>query len=308
LPAEHISPLPQTERIPHGRSVPEVYRFLDGYPTHAIAEVPTRGEGLVRKETVEAYFSTYHWKPIIHGYTAYPPLLTRMLRRAADGFPSEGTLQAFQRVGVNTVIVHWGRGDDSALRPAVARAVAAGRIAREALFEGPAARAYEGTADEVFRLVPAPPLPAAPFPRGRRLRDPSWTYRTKVGDPAPATDGDLRTSWVVDRDLRGDEFFEVAFGREIAVAGVVLPLRLGSVFPTRFRIAGKLASGRWMELAHLTEAHQLQLIDQLRHGVRSPVLGFDLKGRALTAIMIQVAEDGESFDGWSLPEVEVWVP
>jgi hypothetical protein len=279
------------------------------------------------------YFAAYHFKPIIHGYTAYPPLLSRLLRRVAAQFPSETALQAFTRLGIDTVVVHHGRplGGDLARRlrdtgahdgPAFARllhmaeldlfdrlpaAVANGSLERVARFQGPAARLYESSADEVFRLRPLAAHPAAPFPAGHRAREAGWRYRTKVGDPAAATDGRMDTSWTVPRSLLGDEFFEVTFDRPIAVAGVVLPLRRDSVFPTRFRVAGRTEAG-WVELARLDEAHVLQLVDGLRADPGSAALGFDLGGRTLGGISLLVDEAGTSFEGWSLPEVEVWVP
>ena len=48
------------------------------------------------------------------------------------------------------------------------------------------------------------------------------------------------------------------------VAGVVLPLRRDSAFPTRFRVAGRVPGGGWTELARLDEGHVLQLVDRLR--------------------------------------------
>jgi hypothetical protein len=308
IPIEHLSPLPRTERVPVGREIPGVYAFLARYPAQAVVEVPTRGEGLVRRETIEAYFSTRHWKPIVHGYTAYPPLLSRLLRRAADDFPAEWSRQALQRVGVDTVVVHHGRRSRPDFPAHLRKAVQDGLIVREARFDGPAAHLFESEADEVYRLLPAAPRPGAPWPRGRRRIDPRWRYTAKYGDPAAAADGDLSTSWISPEAMRGDEYIEVDFGGTAAVAGVVLPLRRDTAFPTRFRIIGREPDGRRRELAHLTDAHRLQLVDQLRNGAAAPCLAFDLKGRVLTAVMIQVAEGSTSFDGWSMPELEIWTP
>jgi len=334
IPLEHVGPLPVSETVPVGKRIPESVRWLAANPARAIAEVPIHGEGLVREETEEMYFSAYHWTPTIHGYTAYPPLLSRVLRRAAAQFPSETSLQALGRVGVDTVVVHHGRpvGGDLARRlrdtgqgsPEAFRrllrqadldlfdrlpiAVAEGRIERLARFDGAPARLYESTADEIYRLRSAPAHAAAPFPRGRRQRDPGWHYRTKVGDPAPAADGDLATSWRVPRFLLGDEFYEITFDRARAVSGVVLPLRRDSAFPTRFRVAGRVPGRGWVELARLDEGHVLQLVDRLREDPQQAALGFDLGGVSLEGISLLVDEAGTSFEGWSLPEVEVWAP
>ena len=59
VPLEHVSPLPLSVRVPVGRELPAVYFWLAAQPGVArYAEVPTHGESLVRKETLEMYFST----------------------------------------------------------------------------------------------------------------------------------------------------------------------------------------------------------------------------------------------------------
>src|SRR5262249_35049097 len=56
-----------------GRAVPGAYRWLadhgDGGP---LLELPASSWDLYR-ESLYMYFSTYHWLPILNGYTAYPP-------------------------------------------------------------------------------------------------------------------------------------------------------------------------------------------------------------------------------------------
>jgi len=308
VPLEHLSPLPFTETVPVGRAVPAVYSWLAADRTQALAELPVRGEGLVREETVEMYFSTYHWKPIIEGYTAYPSLLTRVLRRLAAQFPSRASLQAFQRIGVDTAVVHQGRPVGQDLYARLPAAVATGFLNRQARFVGAGARLYESDADEVYRILGAPAVAPAPFPAGHRRRDPSWRYRSKVGDPSPVGDGDLSTSYRVARPLVGDEFIEVTFGGPLRVSGLVMPLRWDSVFPTRFRIAARDQAGGWVEVARFDDAHALQLLDRLLADPGSAALGFAFAEREAWGLSLLLEEGGTSFDGWNIPEIEVWVP
>ena len=132
VPLEHLSPLPPMglagalARLPIRSEVPEVYRWLAHNPARAIAEVPIHREGLERFEILDEYFSTVHLKPTIHGYVSFIPLLTKVLRRAAAVFPSELSLQALQRVGVDTVVVHHGRAGPEGLESELASAVEAG--------------------------------------------------------------------------------------------------------------------------------------------------------------------------------------
>jgi hypothetical protein len=308
VPLEHVSPLPLTDRIPVWGDVPAVYRWLRGDTARAVAEVPVHGEGLIRKETLEEYFSTYHFKPIIHGYVSYPPLLSVLLRRAAAEFPFEASLQTLQRVGVDTVVVHHGRGGAAGLDAAVADALAAGRLVSVARFTGPSAHVYEGAWDEVVRLVPVPPEESAPLPGGRRVRDPAWRYSAPTGDPKAAGDGDMSTAWVVPGELRPDDRLEIVFGHSLELAGVVLPLRRESAFPTVLRIEGLDGEGEWGRLARLDGPHVLQLVDQLLVHPGEASLGFDLNGREAAGVRLLMAEGARGFDGWVIPEVEVRVP
>jgi hypothetical protein len=217
-------------------------------------------------------------------------------------------VQALQRVGVDTVVVHHGRGGSPGLEAAVGGAVAAGRLVSVARFTGPSAHVYEGTADEVVRLVPVPREEAAPFPGGRRARDPAWRYSARSGDPRAAGDGDMSTAWLVPGELRADDVLEIVFDRPLALAGVVLPLRRESAFPTVLRIEGRSAEGEWGRLARLDGPHVLQLVDQLLVHPGEASLGFDLTGREASAVRLLMAEGARGFDGWVIPEVEVRVP
>ncbi|HWX24676.1 MAG TPA: hypothetical protein VN083_06510, partial [Vicinamibacteria bacterium] len=308
LPIEHLSPLPTSERVPVEPEVPEVYHWLARSPVHALAEVPIHGFGLIRKEVLEEYFSTYHFKPIIHGLVTFAPPLSRILRQMADEFPSDLSLQAFQRVGVDTVVVHWGRGGAERLRPKLEADEAAGRLVRRARFEGPEGHTYEGGTDEVWGLVPTSRAPAAPFPAGHPVRSSSWRYAASGGNPSLAGDGDLATAWEVPGELEGNEFIQVSFGGDaLPVTGVVLPEVRETTFPTHFRLKGRVPDGRWIELARMDDAHVLQRVDRLLLNPGRGALGFKLEGQELTAIRLLVAKGGRSFDGWVLPEIEIWV-
>jgi len=106
----------------------------------------------------------------------------------------------------------------------------------------------------------------------------------------------------------GNVFKKVTFGGPLRVSGLVMPLRWDSVFPTRFRVAARDGAGAWLEVARFDDAHALQLLDRLLSDPGSAALGFDLGGREAWGLVLLVEEGGTSFDGWAIPEIEVWVP
>jgi hypothetical protein len=308
IPLEHLSPLPMTERIPVGGGLPVVYDWLKRDAGGAIAEVPIHGELLVRKETLEMYFSTRHLRPIIHGYTSYPPILTGLMRRLAEQFPEDVSLRGLWNAGVDTVVVHQGRPEAFPILGPLHDQLAAGRLRQVARFAGEMGRVYDGTADEVYRIVSPADIKAAPTPTGKRLIEPSWRYRTKEGDPLPAADGDMATAWEVGGPLAGDEFFEVTFERPVRVSGVRMRLRQDSQFPTRFKIGARRLDGQWVPLAFYDDAHQLQLLERLLSDPTRPELGFAWVDREITGVIVMVDEGGQGALGWSIPEIEVLVP
>ena len=112
-----------------GEGVPAAYRWLaahgDGGP---LLELPTRPGGPVR-ESLAMYYSTFHWLPIVNGYTAYPPRSYLDIMKAARHLPAPEALAAIlERVGLRWILVHrgeipaarwpdWEHTLDGALRP-----------------------------------------------------------------------------------------------------------------------------------------------------------------------------------------------
>ena len=63
-------------------------------------------EALPGDEARYAYLSTFHWMPLVNGYSGYypPSYLTRIDRLRA--FPGAGSTDVLRRAGVRYVIVH----------------------------------------------------------------------------------------------------------------------------------------------------------------------------------------------------------
>ncbi len=328
---EHLSPLALTTEIPKPAQLPAVYKWLAAQPAEPVAEIPVRGEALVRQETVEMFFATYHHQREPLGYTAYPTLLSRVVRRALLEFPSEACLSVLDRIGVHRIVVHEGREIAPDLRnqifnfgpqdrerrfaEAVAdagldveagatRAALSGRLIREARFGPWQAGSLSEGGESVYRFEHAGIAPAA-LPQGTRVEAARLRLRTKEGDAAPAFDDRTDTSYVLGRPLRGDEFIEARFAEPIAVSGVELVLRHESAWPTRFRIAVLHEDGQWVEAARWDGPHFVQLVDGLLKDPRAGTVGFVLTGERVLGVSLLPQIGSTSASGWSLPEFRI---
>jgi hypothetical protein len=104
LLAEYHAPI---ELSDYANRPSPIYRMLARQPRGVVAEFPVpRSDNLPRDEAEYAYMSTFHWFPLINGYSGvYPPsYLTRIDRMR--GFPDAASMLQLRGSGVRYVIVH----------------------------------------------------------------------------------------------------------------------------------------------------------------------------------------------------------
>ncbi len=329
---EHLSPLAVTIDVGKPSQLPAVYGWLARQPREPLVEIPIRGEALIRQETIEMYFATFHHHPTPLGYTAYPTLLSKVIRRALLDFPSPGSLAALAKVGTHRAILHkdrpiapdlkdqvfnFGPPDrDRRFTDAVGNAsldVQAnvntaerdGRLVREASFGPWTAGSLSSAGEVVYRFDKVPGVDPAPLPQGTRVDTGRMTLRAKEGDARGAFDERLDTGYVVARPLRGDEFIEVRFTGPVRVSGVELVLRHESAWPTRFRIAVLREDKTWTEVAQWDAPHLIQLINGLLKDPRMGRIGFVLDETPVMGVSVLPQIGGTSAAGWNLPEVRI---
>jgi hypothetical protein len=91
-----------------GNTRPSLYAWLAKQPPGTVTlEMPLpTPTTLPRLDPLFMYNSTWHWQPIVNGYSGhyYPPYV-ELLKDLAD-FPGETADAALERVGVQIVIVH----------------------------------------------------------------------------------------------------------------------------------------------------------------------------------------------------------
>ncbi|HME43051.1 MAG TPA: hypothetical protein VKF36_08205 [Syntrophorhabdales bacterium] len=94
--------------VPLRSDIPEVYRWLNSQEgKKAIIEMPMAEIFSLDKEAKRIYFSIYHWKSLVNGYSGYvPPYYLSLIRDMNDGFPFPSSVRRLRELGVDYVILH----------------------------------------------------------------------------------------------------------------------------------------------------------------------------------------------------------
>ena len=84
------------------------YEWLAGQPGRgAVIELPTPDEhALPGEDAVFMYQSTFHWRPLVNGYSGNVPWSYVGVLREMRAFPSDRAVSLLRRIGVRYVVVH----------------------------------------------------------------------------------------------------------------------------------------------------------------------------------------------------------
>jgi hypothetical protein len=96
------------ELVPYPNTAPPLYAWLAKQPRGVVAELPMRADGIPAADPAYSYLSTFHWQPLVNGYSGfYPESYLRRLEDVAE-FPDERSLNRLRRDGVRYLVVHLG--------------------------------------------------------------------------------------------------------------------------------------------------------------------------------------------------------
>jgi hypothetical protein len=100
-------------RLPVGDAVPAVYRALAAEPpAGAVLELPMGGRDDLRafyRETQAMVLGTYHWRPLVNGYSDFAPATYDLLSALARRLPEPESLAILRDAGVRWIILHASR-------------------------------------------------------------------------------------------------------------------------------------------------------------------------------------------------------
>jgi len=85
----------------------EVYRWLRQQPVGVVAELPMPMPGRPQlQDGVFEYLSTFHWRPLLNGYSGNTPASYDFLLKKVKDFPAEDALTALRTAGAQYLLVH----------------------------------------------------------------------------------------------------------------------------------------------------------------------------------------------------------
>jgi hypothetical protein len=123
--------------VAYANAAPPVYRMLALQPRGVVAELPVPPPDALPGDDAEyAYMSTFHWFPLVNGYSGtFPQSYLARLQRLRE-FPDEPSLAQLRQDGVRYVIVHGSSYSETEFEELRARIDASGVLVQVAAFEG----------------------------------------------------------------------------------------------------------------------------------------------------------------------------
>ena len=286
--------------VPVKDRIPEIYSAVAGLPPDAaLIELPMPGRDDQESEEASAvYYSLYHRRSIVNGYSGYSPPGYRVIREAMEQFPSGETFELLENLKVGFVLVH-----TSGFRADRGLEI----MERIGDFGLRAELAAKAGGDFLFRLTPPKrevkneePL----RPAGDRTK---WRASASLNQRLTglAFDGDLRTGWTTGYPQRKGDFFEVDLGEDVAVKRIVLFLDTNPLdFPRSFRLEGSPDGESWIPLcdkAGFFPALDLSMIEDFERYV-VPADFAPVRVRAIRFILT----DSHEARHWSINEVGLY--
>lgn len=106
------------ELVPYPNDPPAVYSWLARQPRGVVAELPMPiPEALPGPDPQYMYYSTFHWHPLLNGYSGFYPRSYLNRVRALRRFPDDDAISRLQREGTRYLVVHFGAYPEEDRRP-----------------------------------------------------------------------------------------------------------------------------------------------------------------------------------------------
>jgi len=241
---EYLSlPIPLVT-VPVKDRLPEVYAAVAKLPAEAVlVELPMPArDGEEYEDASAVYYSLYHRRRIVNGYSGNTPPGYRVIREAMDQFPSEATFDLLSDLGVGYALVH-----TDGYRAADGQAIVRCLTDHQARAE----RVAGAGGDHLYRLIPRARAEAQEpglIETGDRTK---WKAKASLNPQLAelAFDGNPKTGWTTGYPQRKGEVYELDLGESARIRKVVLVLDTNPLdYPRSFRLEGSADGTVWTSL------------------------------------------------------------
>ena len=231
LNAEFLAVPQKLELVPVGKDIPPTYRWLKDQPgDFAILEVPQYS--WLPNESIYMYFSQFHGKRLVNGYSGFIPYSAEYTRAVLQDFPSHGATDILQKFKVRYVILHakvlrtrpW---VDVENRVALCLEYSLKLVQTFRYgFAKPNSLEANFGEDYVFEVLPPEPMPLPPPRETVELPPDRWTARADLqpGLISLLKDGSLSTAWTTGRGKHNEDAINIVLDEPRAVDRIEIPM------------------------------------------------------------------------------------
>jgi hypothetical protein len=290
-------------KVPVGEQVPEVYRWLakqeGDFP---IFELPLQSNLQdYWREAPYVYFSTYHWKKLINGYSGFSPPLAILIHQVMEAFPDETSLQILQRLGTRYLIIH-----SETYPPWYVRRLLQDlecfndRLTLREKFGEAYLYEINGLKGGLENRKPVNLSPRSL----QEIRVARSNYNSEEAELA--VDGNLKTRWTTKIPQKPDMYFELELKNISPVSGVLL--HMGSSmpeYPRQFQVEVSTDGTGW-EPVNLLPGSLLSLAESAIQTPKHPRLNLAFV-QPLETKFIRISQTGQDKQwAWSIHEIQVY--
>ncbi len=294
-------PLPLS-KIPLGDEIPAIYRAVAALPEGAsLVELPMPARDDEEwKDAWPVYYSTYHWRKLVNGYSGSMPPAYRLAHEAMQQFPSKAAFDLLESLQVGYVLAHV---------PALPESHRADFLRRMSRHRHRADPVAEAEGDVLYRILPWAAAHAVPEPELRRVGDRRlWSaVSTYNRDSAGlAFDGDPKTFWTDGIPQQKGEFFRLDLGRVERFSRIVLGLHsCPSSYPRSYDVETSLDGKEWTVLDYGRDYFPIIAKKDVVNwnAYRAVISRVAAEARF---IRIRLAESVSNGRHWAIGEFELW--
>jgi hypothetical protein len=265
--------------------IPQVYVWLSQQKDDfVIAEFPMAGRDVLWQDARYMYYSIYHWKKLINGYSSYVPPDNILLREYLAEGPVTSVPEILRSYNVKYAIVH-SSGTVAGLVPV-----------------------KQFGSDTVYRI-----------PEQREPADIQYTDNSILFDEQPVIrsitsnvnrdntkymfDRDIFTCWSTQGHQQKGDYIIVDLGNEQRVTGIILYIKKDMFgFPRSYKTETSIDGKTWVMAGR--EQYPVQVLQDFKHGLKSLYQKLKFNTSSCRYIKVTLTRTC-SLDAWLVNEVYV---